>query len=157
MEVRDHRRRYARQAVDLSLVDPFLPIRAQTALLNHRATLAAVTSGQLVHSDFHFDNILVKGETITGVIDFEWALSGDPSWDFVAADQWEATCPGSRAHLYEGYAEMLALPDDHDLRVTLYRLLAHVESLVDFTLRADSERASYVRQKLFDTLSILER
>jgi aminoglycoside phosphotransferase (APT) family kinase protein len=154
--VSDYVRRYAKQAVELGLVDPFLPIRAQTVLLRHRSTLTAVTSGQLVHSDYHLETILVEGETISGVIDFEWALSGDPSWDFVVEDQWEAMCPGSRTLIYEGYQEESTLPDDHAVRVMLYRLLAHVESVVDFTRRGDPARATREQERLFDVLQSLE-
>lgn len=37
----------------------------------------------LIHGDMiNPGNILVKNGKITGIIDFEWALSGDPAWEF---------------------------------------------------------------------------
>lgn len=154
--VGDYLRRYSRQAVALGVVDPFLPVRAQAALLHHRATLAGVTAGRLVHSDYHFENILVDGDAITGVLDFEWALSGDPSWDFIVEDKWEAMCPGSRRHIYEGYEQVSALAPDHDLRVKLYQLPMYVEWLVDFTRRGDSARAAKSHRQMLAVLDALE-
>jgi aminoglycoside phosphotransferase (APT) family kinase protein len=40
------------------------------------------TKGCFVHSDIQPSNILVKNGRVSGIIDFEWAYSGSPSFDF---------------------------------------------------------------------------
>lgn len=39
--------------------------------------------GRLLHGDMvNPSNVLVENGMITGIVDFEWALSGDPAWEF---------------------------------------------------------------------------
>ena len=36
-----------------------------------------------IHGDIvNLSNVLVKDEEVTGVLDFEWAMAGDPTWEF---------------------------------------------------------------------------
>ena len=46
-----------------------------------RGLLAQVRSGALAHCDFHYENILQDGGRLSGLLDFEWAISGDPAYD----------------------------------------------------------------------------
>ena len=51
-------------------------------ILKQNARLFENVSSQLLHSDFSSKHILVDGNTITGILDFEGSKSGDPVWDF---------------------------------------------------------------------------
>ena len=97
------------------------------------------------------------GCTVTGVIDFEWALAGDPAWDFIAQDKWEEMCPGSRAYLYAGYTHHRPLAPDHALRVAIYQLLLHVETVVDEARKENMSGVAAARDAMYATLMFLER
>jgi Ser/Thr protein kinase RdoA (MazF antagonist) len=102
---------------------------------------ATVQQGHLVHGDFHFSNLLQQDGQITGVIDFEWALSGDVAWDFRIDDQLEVASPGSRAAFYAGYTSHRVLPDHHSERVSFYRIGLYLDYLATFSPQDESEIA----------------
>lgn len=133
----DYFQRYAAQARELSILDGEFEREISMALEAERGLLDALEDGRLVHSDYHFENILHVSTDITGIIDFEWAFAGDPVWDFVPEDQWERTCPGSREHLYAGYTSVSPLDATFPRRLALYKLVSDIESAVDAALRAD--------------------
>jgi aminoglycoside phosphotransferase (APT) family kinase protein len=89
-------------------------------------------SPHLVHSDYHFENILVENDTVTGIIDMEWALSGDPTWDFLVEDKWEEQCAGSRALVYEGYRSIRRLDTQHRLKTRLYKAIHALETIAEW-------------------------
>ncbi|MBZ0318900.1 MAG: aminoglycoside phosphotransferase family protein [Anaerolineae bacterium] len=82
-----------------------------------------------VHWDYHFENILQQDGEITGILDFEWAIAGDPAWDFKQDLQWSETCPGSNVPLYAGYQTIRPLPGYHQQRATFYSLLSHLDAV----------------------------
>lgn len=83
----------------------------------------------LCHNDFHEGNVLVERDAgswaMTGFIDVENALAGDPLLDLAKTDYY---CvhgdPIKRAALAEGYGR---LPEDWSARSTLYRLYHALE------------------------------
>jgi aminoglycoside phosphotransferase (APT) family kinase protein len=100
------------------------------ALLNAaKPLLEKIRHGHIVHSDYQLENLLQEDGVITGIIDFEWVLGGDPTWDFVAEEKWDAQCPGSRKIIYDGYTSVRRLDSDHELRVRLYKALMHIETI----------------------------
>lgn len=146
--------RYAAQALAEQVLDRALIARLERALTRHSGLLASVTEARLIHWDYHFENILQQDGKITGVLDFEWALSGDPAYDLRIEQQWEETCPGSRAALYAGYRRLRPLPDDLPLRLDLYRMVTHL----DFTLdAADDAEAEFMCGRMLAALEALER
>ncbi|MEV6554180.1 aminoglycoside phosphotransferase family protein [Nocardia sp. NPDC051756] len=83
----------------------------------------------LCHNDFHEGNVLVERNadnwTMTGFIDVENALAGDPLLDLAKADYYSVHGdPVKRAALAEGYGR---LPADWSARSTLYRLYHALE------------------------------
>lgn len=133
----DYLLRYADQARDLSILDEVLEREIVIALVRERGLLDSVGDGRLVHSDYHFENILHDGVDISGILDFEWAFSGDPAWDFVPEDQWELTCPGSREHLSAGYTSVTPLDSTFPRRLTIYKLVSELEFAVDAARQSD--------------------
>lgn len=75
----------------------------------------------LIHGDFGPKHILVEGNMITGIIDFENARSGDIVWDFAWWSYFGKNRPPIE-WLMEGYEKLSKLPGDFDLRLRLYRL-----------------------------------
>lgn len=108
-----------------------LAVRLHTALHDHRPLFSAITIPALVHWDAHFENLLQHQGQLTGVLDFEWALAGDPSVDFAVEDQWESAWPGSRAQIYAAYAALRPLDQHHPTRVILYKILRDLDALVE--------------------------
>ena len=54
----------------------------QTYFQKHKSDLVC-EGARLVHADItNPGNILVKENRVTGIIDWEWALAGDPAWEF---------------------------------------------------------------------------
>jgi aminoglycoside phosphotransferase (APT) family kinase protein len=153
--VADYLDRYATLARDLNAIGPEERTRLLAALARHQSLLDTVTRGSLVHSDYHWENILQEDGHVSGVIDFEWALAGDPAWDFIVRDKWEEMCPGSRAHVYAGYARQRPLTPDHARRVALYQLLMHVETVVDEARKEDALGVANARNAMYATLSAL--
>jgi aminoglycoside phosphotransferase (APT) family kinase protein len=154
--VADYLDRYATLACDLGTIGQEDRVRMLAAVVRHRPLLDAVTHGVLLHSDYHWENILQDRGHVTGVIDFEWALAGDPAWDFIVQDTWEAMCPGSRAPVYAGYTRRRPLAPGHALRVAIYQLLLHVETVVDEARKENAPGVAAGRAALFATLASLE-
>lgn len=127
--------------------------RMQAVLEAHRLTFDAVTTPRLVHWDYHFGNLLQQDGLITGVLDFEWALGGDPAYDFDRREQWDEDCPGSREWLYGGYISLRPLDADHETRVMLYQMIWFLDCVVD---ARDPAEADMMRGKLMDRLERLE-
>jgi aminoglycoside phosphotransferase (APT) family kinase protein len=81
--------------------------------------LDRVGAPKLVHGDFHFGNVLVSKNRITGVIDWEFAIGGDPLWDFRNETRRCATAPGSFRAFREGYGALT----DAMIKLQFYRWL----------------------------------
>lgn len=145
---------FCAEAAACQVLDSDTLERMQRAVASCRPLLEAVTTGALVQGDYHFENLLQAGGVISGVIDFEWALSGDPSWDFKVEDQWEDTCPGSRAQVYAGYTEVRGLDEHHPARAALYTMLMFLDDVI--LSKEDPTWGSY-EQSLQKMLTALER
>jgi len=109
------------------------------ALLRHRGALAEVTTPLLVHMDLWPANLFVDPATgeLTGVIDPERAVWGDPLLDLVGADHM-GRGPVS-APLLDGYAAAggtfaLGTPSG-EVRLLLYRLHMSLVQLVEIAPR----------------------
>ncbi|MEO8609989.1 MAG: aminoglycoside phosphotransferase family protein [Chloroflexota bacterium] len=127
---------YIGQVRKLGLLPEAIFVRIEAVRAKMGSLLALVQQGQLVHGDYHFSNMLQQNGEISGVIDFEWAQSGDPSWDFRIDDDLETSSPGSSDAFYAGYISRRALPDHHAERVALYRVGLYLDYL---TFEDDSE------------------
>jgi aminoglycoside phosphotransferase (APT) family kinase protein len=145
--------RYARQAVTLGGITSNDHLRLELVLKRHKSALEAMKTGKLVHSDYHFENILQQDGRITGIIDFEWAYSGDPLADLVVDEKWESMCPGSGLHVYMGYD--LKLDANAHIRLKIYKLLAELETLVDALKKGQSSHAREIHAHLFDVVDAL--
>jgi aminoglycoside phosphotransferase (APT) family kinase protein len=126
----DYARRYLNEAAEFGLLEGPLRTRLEGALDGARPLLARVTRGVLVHSDYHYENILHDRGRLTGILDFEWALSGDPSYDFMNAAVRESQIPGSEAAFLDGYRSRRSFDAEHERRLAIYRLFLCLETAV---------------------------
>jgi aminoglycoside phosphotransferase (APT) family kinase protein len=121
--------RYAAPLTEARIIESQTYARMRACVDELRPRFDRSDDGRLVHSDYQFENLLHQDGVITALIDFEWAISGDPAWDFKLDEQWDSDCPGSAQYIYEGYTSLRPLAPDHRLRVWLYKLLWHLDSV----------------------------
>jgi aminoglycoside phosphotransferase (APT) family kinase protein len=77
-EVLDNMQRTAQEADDSELLNA---TRRLLPLVNKQEELPP----RLLHGDYHFANVLLKGDRISGVLDWEYSALGDPRWDVMNA------------------------------------------------------------------------
>lgn len=112
--------------------DPGLHAELSAYVGRNRHLLARCDSPVLCHNDFHERNVMVAGEDgpgsplrMTGVIDMENALGGDPLMDLARTDYFAVRGDAERQrYLLEGYGD---LPDDWAERLAFYRLCHALE------------------------------
>lgn len=134
--------RYGAEAIEMGILTDQENQQMQALFVRYKPLFDRVIPGRLVHWDYHFENILQQNGHVTGILDFEWSLSGDPIYDFKVRQQWEDTCPGSREWVYKGYISQHSLPDDHELKVALYRVMMLLDYAVDAMDEAEMREAS---------------
>ncbi|MBI1282341.1 MAG: phosphotransferase [Anaerolineaceae bacterium] len=127
--VADHFRYYRGQVQALGLLSVGILGRIDALIVRMQPLLASVQRGVFIHGDYHFLNLLQQDGRLSAVLDFDWASSGDPSWDFRIDDQIESEVPGSKEAFYAGYTSRLALPDGHWERVSFYRIGLYLDFL----------------------------
>lgn len=140
--------------LEAGVLDMVTAYRVQAAFEAHATRLDQVVSPALLHSDYNTENLLVDEEgRITGVLDMEWCLAGDPAWDFQIDYRWEATCPGMLMPFYAGYHNQRPrFPIDTN-RARLYRVILQLESLTDFS-GAEQAAAGRLLEMELQTLGV---
>lgn len=113
---------YQGQVQALGILPAEIHSRIEALMVRMQPLLATVREGVFIHGDYHFLNMLQQNGSLSAVLDFDWAASGDPSWDFRNDFQLEAEIPGSRDAFYAGYTSRRPLPDGHWERVSFYRI-----------------------------------
>jgi aminoglycoside phosphotransferase (APT) family kinase protein len=102
--------------------DPALHDLVQTHVAAHCDLFARCHAPVLCHNDIHEGNVLVEEGKITGIVDVENALAGDPWLDLAKADFYAARGDDTKlAALFDGYG---AVPDG---RLRLYKLYHALE------------------------------
>ncbi|MBI1278843.1 MAG: phosphotransferase [Anaerolineaceae bacterium] len=143
----------SQRAVSEGWLVPVIRDRMHTVLEVYRPLFETVTQPRLIHWDYHFGNLMQKDGKITAVLDFEWALGGDPAHDFNRRDEWESECPGSSALVYKGYTSLRPLQPDHETRVALYEMLWFQDCVIN---ARDAAEADFMRTQLAKRLMWLE-
>lgn len=148
--------RYAQYLLAQNVIDALIYGRMHACLDQMRPTIDCESDGRLVHGDYQFENLLHRDGIITGIIDFEWGISGDPIWDFKLDEQWDNDCPGSTAYIYEGYTRLRPLAPDHRMRVWLYKLLFHMDSVDMYTDSGEKDQQMRFYGEMMKALAALE-
>lgn len=103
-------------------------IERMRGLLTERLpAVARVDTPSLVHRDLHLGNLLHVGDRITGLLDFEWGLSGDPEWDVLIGETTADICAGSWPPRLAAYRALRPADDDAQARREAYALLHNID------------------------------
>jgi aminoglycoside phosphotransferase (APT) family kinase protein len=95
---------------------------------------ASATKSCLVHGDFNPTNILIQDGAVSGILDWEFAHSGDPYMDI--GNLLRHTPPAYHNQIHSGLeAGGVTLPDDWKKRAEFIDLTSHLEFLT--TQRSD--------------------
>jgi aminoglycoside phosphotransferase (APT) family kinase protein len=154
--VADFFRYYHGQVQALGILSGDVLARLDTLFSRMQPVFAAVRQGVLIHGDYHFLNLLQQDGKISAVLDFDWASSGDPSWDFRIDHQIEAEVPGSRDAFYAGYTSRRPLPDGHWERVAFYRIILYLDFLEMAAAAQDNQEIAENTLLLLGELDWLE-
>jgi aminoglycoside phosphotransferase (APT) family kinase protein len=142
------------QAMDIALPLPYDVLIKRVA--QAAPILDGVTEPRLVHWDLWDGNLFVNRTTkrITGIIDFERALWGDPLMEAVFA----FVPPAGLAALAEGYGHSLLDTPAQHCRRTLYNIYLYLIMVIECHYRQyetyDQER--WARERLAEQLECLE-
>ncbi len=153
----DYAHRHMHPARQRGLLDDQSLRRLEEVLAHAHGLLAQVTRGVLVHSDYHYENILQQDGRLTGILDFEWALSGDPASDFVPADERERVLPGSEPAFVEGYTGVRAFDEGHERQVAIYHLFLWVETIIMHHDRGSGLGLQHAQAEVRRRLNLVER
>jgi len=85
--------------------------------------LEAVTSPRLVHRDYHFSNLLHVDGHLSAVLDFEWAIAGDPEADLLNANAIAQVEPRAADRWLAAYRELRPEREGAGRRRRLYQSL----------------------------------
>lgn len=127
--VAEHFRYYQGQVEALGILPDAVLRRIDALMARMQPLFAAVRQGVFIHGDYHFANLLQQDGSLSAVLDFDWAASGDPAWDFRIDGQIESEVPGSRDAFYAGYTSRRPLTEEHWERVSFYRIGLYLDFL----------------------------
>jgi len=122
---RDHLIKTAR-AVHL---DPGIVLQA-LSLLHEYSIRYPTLSPCLIHNDFTPRHVLVAGDNVSGILDFELAQGGDPVREFARWKYFFEDRFASR-YLMEGYENRAVFGEDFEERINIWKLytgLIHLDS-----------------------------
>lgn len=104
--------------------------RLEVIIRERKSFFQKVDEATLIHKDFHLENVLQDKGVLTGVVDMEWAISGDPAYDFATDYHWYKYSENSLDPIYKGYEATRPLDKLAHQRIAMYRLLPMIEDAV---------------------------
>lgn len=117
---------HLKEVRELLIFDSDVSQRCWNIFEHHLPALSGITSPSIVYVDFHFGNLLHLDGNISGVLDFEWAFSGDPLYDFCSLDSMEKIWPGSKKPFLKGYGKK-EFSKLEKSRIGVYRMIRNLE------------------------------
>ncbi len=101
---------------------------------------------RLIHNDFADWNILVEGDYISGILDWDECHGGDPIADLAC---WSTFFDIERFEKFiNGYCKAVQLPNDFDLRFHYYRLRFTISKMALRVKRALVDHSDFVKDKI---------
>lgn len=97
-----------------------------TAFKKVQPQLNSITEPRLLHGDFHFANLIGRESEISGVVDFEWSIGGDPDMDFRNPTNIHDSANDSEPALLAAY-EKLSQRQFSPQKMDFYRMLIKLE------------------------------
>jgi len=117
---------HLKESLEIKIFDHATVERFRDVLNRYSSVLSEVKNPYLVHGDFHFGNLLFKGDHITGVVDFEWAFAGDPLYDLCRWHQDEEEWPGSKESFLKGCRKNNFSTSEAQ-KIKVYQMIRNVE------------------------------
>jgi aminoglycoside phosphotransferase (APT) family kinase protein len=149
--------RFIGQCQDLDIFSDREEARFERAVNSAIDALPTVDSPRLVHNDYHLGNLLYQDGELTGLIDFEWAFCGDPTWDLTGWPTMDDSWPDSAEPFRRGYTEAADWPDPCDLPRHLYQCIQNLELCAVCERFLSAKEAAEDRQATLAQLEELER
>lgn len=141
------------------------PVEIETPEEEIRELMPEDPGAVLVHSDNRLDNLLVKGDEITGFIDWSHPRSGHDEYDLARAEylliDWgldskdEGTKESLRENLYEGYRQSNSIDEGYEQRKEVYRFATTAWIAAGFTnwgSQLDEETHAEMREDIKERL-----
>ncbi len=140
--------------------DVRLPVPAEkisAAVDAQRDVLATVTTPSLLHFDLWDGNVLVENGRLSGLVDGERYLWGDPLVDFVSPALFHDIFETPDHPFVRGYQQVRPLEIDEEvrIRVRLYRLYLYLLMIVEYPSRGmdpDEDRRAHLCDLLTSSL-----
>lgn len=136
------------QAARLDHVDPLLLREAEEMVVDAADALRPMSASTLVHGDLHFENVLWHRDTVTAVLDFEWARAGPADLDL---DIMLRCCAYPQLHVGEAFE---AVTNASDYAEVPAWLLEDYPALFTFPRLADRMRLYSLAYDVRDLLSL---
>jgi aminoglycoside phosphotransferase (APT) family kinase protein len=109
-------------------------------LSSTKSSIDLVSKASLIHMDFHFGNLIYERDEIVGVVDFEWAIAGDPLYDLMFWRNGNQIFPNSEESFFEGYGKT-NFTEDEIQRMALYQMIKNIELSIVAKLHFPSDEA----------------
>ena len=121
-------------------------IAAISELFNEDNPLLQADRSVLVHNDFADWNLLTNGEDITGIIDWDECVGGDPVSDIAC---WSTFFDPERMESFlEGYWSIVDKPEDFDAKFELLRLRYTISKMALRVRRYTWDPSDFVKAKI---------
>lgn len=121
-------------------------LAAMSELLNR-----APAQPYLVHGDFHLGNMIVDGERVNGIVDWEFAMYGDFVFDVATMEFWNPAL-GFAARVLESLRRVGEDPPHFTDRLTCYEMYGALVDMRFFAHRGERRKYESVRRKLIELL-----
>lgn len=125
-------------------------IELAIATLKKYESVFEITTPHLLHGDFGPKHFLIQGGHITGVLDFENCLGGNPVYDFAWGRYFDHTTPK------EGYLAHMNLPHDFELRINLYGLRLGLDMIWYYVVENHTTGMVHAKKKMVENLKYFE-
>lgn len=116
-------KKHLEEIKQLKILDKVERKQIMNIFVKNKDLFSNVKTPRLNHGDFSFENIVCKNGKITGIFDFEWALSGDPEFDFRYLDEFKDL----QKYVLEGYKKIRKLSPSFNRKILFYKLLLNLE------------------------------
>ena len=119
---------------------------AVTSLFSDENPLLDVPQAVLVHNDFADWNLLTDGEDVTGILDWDECVGGDPASDIAC---WSTFFEPERLQGFlNGYWQVAEKPSDFDERFELMRLRYFLSKMTLRIRRYSWEPTDFMKEKI---------
>ncbi|MFZ4405397.1 MAG: phosphotransferase [Pseudobdellovibrionaceae bacterium] len=121
---------YLGEAMDLNLFTLDVKGKFLDFFESKVGLLDTIRAPKLIHGDFHLGNLLFAGQTITGVLDFEWSCAGDPLFDICNnLRDMDSRWPGSQEAFNKGYG-IQDFSEEEIAKMKVYTMIKSIEFCV---------------------------